>query len=223
MNTKRHSQYKQQRAVTWLQFVLDNDLIFPFSLQEHGICKRGLFLFILSLGGQKGRQLGEKTVWSYSSLPATSVLTTPRDFRNMIRQLRSPVALLLFAQLRIIILLSCMTAHPGQSWFSHWVQNHNANRAKGPLPTPACNPHTTYISITSVSCGRPKEESWAGSTRCCPQKGKIPIQLFLTFTITLLVFRSTVLNTCFTICHVRLIKRVQKQCLLLTFGHIIQH
>lgn len=187
------------------------------------MCERGLFLLYCLLEGQKGRRLGEKMVWSYSSLSATSVLTTPRDFRNMIRQLTSPVALLLVAQLRIIILLSCMTAHPGQSWFSHWVPNHNANHAKCPLPTRACNPHTTHISITSVSCGRPKEESWAGSTRCCPQKGKIPIQLFLTFTVTLLVFRPTLLTTCFIICHIRLIKRVQKQCSLLTFGHIIQH
>ena len=68
---------KQQTAVTSLEFVLDNDLIFPFSWQERGMCERGFFLFILSPGGQTGGRLGGKTVWSYSSLSATPVLTAP--------------------------------------------------------------------------------------------------------------------------------------------------
>jgi len=65
---------KQQTAVTSLEFVLDKDLIFPFSWQERGMCERGFFLFILSPGGQTGERLGGKTVWRLS---ATPVLTAP--------------------------------------------------------------------------------------------------------------------------------------------------
>lgn len=56
---------KQQTAVTSLEFVLDKDLIFPFSWQELGLCERGFFLFMLSSGGQAGQRLEGKTVWSY--------------------------------------------------------------------------------------------------------------------------------------------------------------
>lgn len=223
VNTKPHSQCKQQTAVTSLEFVLDNDLIFPFPGQEHGTCERGFFLFILSLGGQKGRRLGAKTVWSNSSLSATPVLTAPVWFQKYDHRVNKPsfTAIVCIAKnYNPTHLHDCSSL---SELFSHWVQNHNANHAKGPLPTPACNPHTTHISITFISYSRPKQESWAGSTRCCPQKGKILIQLFLPFTITLFVFHSILLATCFIICHVRLIKRVQKQCLLLTFSHIIQH
>lgn len=48
MNIKPQSQYRQQRAVTSLEFVLDNDLIFPFPWQEHGMCERFHFVYIVS-------------------------------------------------------------------------------------------------------------------------------------------------------------------------------
>lgn len=54
------TQRKQQTAVISLEFVLDNDLISPW--QEHCVCEGGFFLFIVSLGGQKGIKLGGKTV-----------------------------------------------------------------------------------------------------------------------------------------------------------------
>lgn len=149
--------------------------------------ERGLSLFILSLGGQKGRWLGEKTVWSYSSLSATSVLTTPVWFQKYDHLVNKPSFTAIVCTVKNY---NPTQLHDCSSWSElvfTWVQNHNANHAKGALPTPACNPHTTHVSIISVSCGRAKEESWAGSKRCCPQKGKTPIQLFLTF-ITLFVF-----------------------------------
>lgn len=138
----------------------------------------------------------------------------------MISQLTSPVSLLLFARFIIIILLCCMTFQPCQGWFSDWVQNHNANNDM--LKVSSLPQHVTRVNTISVSCRRPKQESWAGPTRCSPQKDKIPIQLFLPFMITLFMLGS-VLAICITITLLRLIKRVQEQCLLITFSHIIQH
>lgn len=56
---------KQQTAVTSLMFVLDKDLIFPFSRQQLGLCERAFFLFILSPGGQAGGRLRGTAAWHY--------------------------------------------------------------------------------------------------------------------------------------------------------------
>lgn len=68
---------KQQTAVTSLLFVLDKDLIFPFSWQERGMCERGFFYLYCLLEVKKEEDWEEKQAWSYSSLSATPVSTTP--------------------------------------------------------------------------------------------------------------------------------------------------
>lgn len=54
------------------------------------MCERGFFLFILSPGGQTGGRLGGKTVWSYTSLSATPVLTAPACFQKYDQPVNKP-------------------------------------------------------------------------------------------------------------------------------------